>query len=185
MQPNKLVLLIIALVAVQALTACAEAPDNAIATVPPPTPAMVAHPASNASGQSLASAQSALPLVVVSKSPSCGCCQLWVEHMQEAGFTVDVVNTDDMGPIKQRVGVPYGKGSCHTAEVDGYFIEGHVPAIDIKRLLTERPKGKGLVVPGMPAGSPGMEMPDGHVQPYVVEFVADDGSTSAYARHGD
>ncbi|HET9032828.1 MAG TPA: DUF411 domain-containing protein [Dokdonella sp.] len=123
--------------------------------------------------------------MIVSKSPSCGCCQLWVEHMQEAGFTVEVVNTDDMGPIKQRVSVPYGKGSCHTAEVDGYFVEGHVPAIDIKRLLTERPKGKGLVVPGMPAGSPGMEMPDGRVQPYVVEFVADDGSTSTFARHGD
>ena len=185
MQTNRIVLLIIALVAAQALTACAEAPDNAFVTAPPPTPALVAHPAAHADGQSLASARSALPLVVVSKSPSCGCCQLWVEHMQDAGFTVDVVNTDDMGPIKQRVGIPYGKGSCHTAEVDGYFVEGHVPAIDIKRLLTERPKGKGLVVPGMPAGSPGMEMPDGRVQPYVVEFVADDGSTSTFARHGD
>lgn len=103
--------------------------------------------------------------------------------MQHAGFTVQVVNTDDLGPIKKRVGVPYGKGSCHTAEVDGYFIEGHVPAADIKRLLAERPAGKGLVVPGMPAGSPGMELPDGYFQPYVVELVAHDGTTTAFARH--
>ncbi len=185
MQPNKLVLVIIALAFAQALTACAKAPDNVVAATSSPVAALSAQPTANASRQSLATAQPALPVMVVSKSPSCGCCQLWVEHMQDAGFTVEVVNTDDMGLIKQRVGVPYGKGSCHTAEVDGYFVEGHVPAIDIKRLLTERPEGKGLVVPGMPAGSPGMEMPDGSVQPYVVEFVAHDGSTSAFARHGD
>ncbi len=103
--------------------------------------------------------------------------------MRAAGFSVDVRNVDNLDPVKSRVGVPASKGSCHTAEVGGYFVEGHVPALDIKRLLAEKPDAKGLVVPGMPAGSPGMEMPDGSVQPYVVELVAHDGTTSAFARH--
>jgi len=86
--------------------------------------------------------------------------------------------------VKQRVGIPYGKGACHTAEVDGYFVEGHVPIDDVKRLLRERPDAKGLTVPGMPMGSPGMEVPSGQVQPYAVLLVARDGSTSVYSRHG-
>lgn len=126
----------------------------------------------------------ALPLLVVTKTPTCGCCHLWVEHMQKAGFKVEVHDVDDMTPVKERVGVPYGKGSCHTAEVGGYFIEGHVPAEDVKRLLAEKPNAKGLTVPGMPMGSPGMETPDGRVQPYAVELVAKDGSTSPFAHHG-
>ncbi|RYD17012.1 MAG: DUF411 domain-containing protein [Lysobacteraceae bacterium] len=129
-------------------------------------------------------AAAALPLVVVTKSPTCGCCHLWVEHMQKAGFEVEVHDVQDINLAKERVGVPYGKGSCHTAEVGGYFVEGHVPAEDVKRLLVEKPDAKGLAVPGMPAGSPGMEMPDGRVQPYVVELVARDGSTSVFAHHG-
>lgn len=124
-------------------------------------------------------------LLVVHKHPSCGCCGLWIEHMREAGFQVQVQDHEDMGPIKGRVGVPYAKGSCHTAEIDGYFIEGHVPAADVRRLLAERPDARGLTVPGMPAGSPGMELPDGTVHPYAVELVAQDGSTTEYARHGD
>lgn len=123
--------------------------------------------------------------LLVHKHPSCGCCVLWIEHMREAGFAVDVRDHEDMGPVKQRVGVPYAKGSCHTAEVDGYFIEGHVPAEDVKRLLAERPDARGLTVPGMPAGSPGMELPDGRTQPYSVELVHQDGRTSEYARHGE
>ena len=126
----------------------------------------------------------ALPLLVVTKTPTCGCCHLWVEHMQKAGFKVDVRDVNDLTPVKARVGVPYGKGSCHTAEVGGYFIEGHVPAEDVKRLLAEKPDAKGLTVPGMPLGSPGMETPDGRVQPYAVELVAKDGSTSPFAHHG-
>ena len=126
-----------------------------------------------------------LPLVVVHKSPSCGCCVAWVEHMQRAGFVVEVRNVDNLDPVKTRVGVPAGKGSCHTAEVGGYFVEGHVPADDVKRLLTERPDAKGLTVPGMPMGSPGMEVPDGRVQAYTVELVDRDGATSAYAQHGE
>jgi len=124
------------------------------------------------------------PRVVVHKSESCGCCKLWVDHLAHAGFTVDVINESNLGPIKERVGVPYGKGSCHTAEVGGYFVEGHVPAADIKRLLRERPKAKGLTVPGMPAGSPGMEVPSGQVDPYDVLLIGNDGSTSVYAHHG-
>ena len=125
----------------------------------------------------------ALPLVVVHKSPSCGCCGLWVDHMRQAGFQVEVRDEDNVNPVKERVGVPYGKGSCHTAEVGGYFIEGHVPAADVKRLLAEKPDAKGLVLPGMPTGSPGMEMPDGHTEPYTVELVRRDGTTAAFAAH--
>ena len=103
--------------------------------------------------------------------------------MRDAGFTVTATDVDNVNAIKERVGVPLGKGSCHTAEVGGYFIEGHVPAADVKRLLAERPDAKGLVVPGMPAGSPGMEMPDARTQPYTVELVHADGSTEVFARH--
>lgn len=122
--------------------------------------------------------------VVVHKSPYCGCCGLWVEHMREAGFAVEVRNVDNLNPIKQRVGVPLAKGSCHTAQIGNYFIEGHVPAGDVKRLLAEQPDAKGLVLPGMPKGSPGMEVPDGSIDAYTVELVANDGSTSAFAQHG-
>lgn len=128
-------------------------------------------------------ARGALPLVVVHKSPTCGCCHLWVEHMRQAGFTVEVRDTDDLNVVKERVGIPLGKGSCHTAEVGGYFVEGHVPAGDVKRLLAARPDAKGLVLPGMPAGSPGMELPDGRVDPYTVELVGRDGATTPYASH--
>ena len=126
-----------------------------------------------------------LPSVTVYKSPTCGCCMKWVEHMRKAGFEVAVNDLDNVHPVKMRVGVPPGKGSCHTAEVDGYFLEGHVPASDVKRLLGERPAAKGLAVPGMPIGSPGMEVPDGRTQAYDVELVAKDGSTSRFSRHGD
>nr|WP_235568655.1 DUF411 domain-containing protein [Lysobacter sp. Root983] len=123
------------------------------------------------------------PKMVVHKSPTCGCCSLWVDHVRAAGFEVEVRDREDLSAIKERLGVPYAKGSCHTAEVGGYFVEGHVPAVDIQRLLQERPQARGLTVPGMPAGSPGMEMPDGSKQAYAVELVADDGTTTAYARH--
>jgi hypothetical protein len=154
------------------LTACTRTPSlvDTTASTPHATVSATSH-------------ESALPLVVVHKDPSCGCCAAWVKHLQDAGFTVEVRDEDNLTPIKERVGVPFGKGSCHTAEVGGYFVEGHVPAEDIKRLLTEKPDAKGLVVPGMPAGSPGMELPDGSVQPYTVELVNRDGSTVAYAQH--
>ena len=90
---------------------------------------------------------------------------------------------DGLGEVKERLGIPYGKGSCHTAEVGGYAIEGHVPASDIKRLLEEKPDALGLVLPGMLMGSPGMEMPDGRSQPFTVELVRRDGTTEPFANH--
>lgn len=126
-----------------------------------------------------------LPSVTVHKSPSCGCCVKWVEHMRKAGFEVTVNDVDNVHLVKMRVGVPPAKGSCHTAEVAGYFLEGHVPASDVKRLLAERPAAKGLAVPGMPMGSPGMEVPDGRTQAFDVELVAQDGTTSRFSRHGE
>lgn len=131
-----------------------------------------------------ASAPAALvPTMVVHKTASCGCCSAWVEHMRHAGFQVEVRDEEDLNAVKLRLGVPLGKGSCHTAEVGGYVIEGHVPAEDIKRLLAERPRARGLVLPGMPMGSPGMEAPDGSVQPYTVEIVDSNGTTAPYAAH--
>jgi len=122
------------------------------------------------------------PQVVVYKTASCGCCGAWIEHLESHGFPVEAHDVDNLDSIKQRVGVPYGMGSCHTAEVGGYFIEGHVPATEIQRLLTEKPHAKGLTVPGMPVGSPGMEQ-GGRVDPYRVLLVHEDGSTSVYAEY--
>lgn len=119
------------------------------------------------------------PHMIVHKTPTCGCCSAWVDHVSKAGFTVEVHDMDDLGPVKARLGVPYAKGSCHTAEIGGYVIEGHVPADDIKRLLREMPDARGLVLPGMPLGSPGMEVPDGRQQPFTVELVHHDGSVSS------
>lgn len=153
-------------------TACAGEPDSSSART------------SAASDAAAAVSTSSLPLIVVHKTPTCGCCSLWVEHLQAAGFTVDVRDSDDLSPVKLRLGVPPGKGACHTAEVDGYLVEGHVPVADILRLLNERPKARGLLLPGMPLGSPGMEMPDGRIQPYTVELLAEDGSTSPLQHHG-
>ena len=126
----------------------------------------------------------ALPVVEVHRNASCGCCLKWVEHLREAGFQVNVHVNDDMLALKRRLGVPDAQRSCHTAQVGGYFIEGHVPADDVRRLLSERPAARGLAVPGMPPGSPGMETPDGTRQPYTVELVAADGTARAYAEHG-
>jgi hypothetical protein len=122
------------------------------------------------------------PQLVVYKNASCGCCALWVEHMRKAGFITKVHDVGNMNPIKERVGIPYGKGSCHTAEVGGYFVEGHVPAEQVLRLLKEKPQAKGLTVPAMPIGSPGMEQGDTK-QPYEVYLVHPDGTTSVYARY--
>lgn len=109
-----------------------------------------------------------LPLVVVNKDPSCGCCSKWAAHLEDAGFPVHIVPETDLASVKQRLGVPEDLASCHTAEVDGYVIEGHVPAPSILQLLTERPKATGLAVPGMPQGSPGMES---DAQPEIYEVT--------------
>ncbi|MGH8591279.1 MAG: DUF411 domain-containing protein [Gammaproteobacteria bacterium] len=117
--------------------------------------------------------------ITVSKTPQCKCCQKWVDHLRDNGFEVAVVDMDSVEPVKRQNGVPAALGSCHTALVDGYVVEGHVPADLIKRLLSERPKVKGLAVPGMPMGSPGMEGPQKH--PYQVLTFDAEGETSVYA----
>lgn len=122
----------------------------------------------------------AKPLVTVYKSPSCGCCTGWVEHLQANGFDVDV-RDGAVNPIKARLGVPERLWSCHTGVVGGYAIEGHVPAEDIHRLLAERPQAKGLAVPGMPVGSPGMEQGDQR-EPYEVVLFGER-EPSIWARH--
>jgi hypothetical protein len=124
----------------------------------------------------------AAPKVVVYKDPDCGCCGAWVDHMKANGFSVTVHDVRDMTPHKRKLGVPERLGSCHTAVVDGYTIEGHVPAADVKRLLKERPKAKGLAVPGMPQGSPGMET--GKLDPYDVLLFDSVGKASVYRSYG-
>jgi len=178
------ILFVLTLTPVMALSACARTPEPS--SQPRSNASQTPKTISATQPEAPVAAISAveLPLAVVHKSPSCGCCGLWVEHLQRAGFRVEVRNADNLNPVKERLGVPYGQGSCHTADIGGYFVEGHVPTEDIKRLLAEKPKAKGLVLPGMPLGSPGMEVPSGEVQPYVVSLIAADGTTRPYARHG-
>lgn len=124
--------------------------------------------------------QSVAADVVVYKSPTCGCCGKWVEHMERAGFEVEVENRPNLNPIKAELGVPRGLQSCHTALVGGYLVEGHVPPDLVQRMLDEKPDIKGLAVPGMPMGSPGMEGP--RKDDYDVLAVGRDGRTSVYAQ---
>lgn len=130
---------------------------------------------------STAGAASPLPTVTVYKSPSCGCCEKWVAHMKANGFPVVTHDTENLAAHKARLGVPVALGSCHTAEVGGYLVEGHVPAADVKRLLAEKPPARGLVSPGMPASAPGMDDP--RQIPYDILLVGNDGRTATYARH--
>lgn len=123
-----------------------------------------------------------LPDVHVWKSPTCGCCTAWADHMRKAGFVVNITEVDDTGPTRKRLGMPAKLGSCHTALVGGYVLEGHVPADDVKRLLRNKTAGLGLSVPGMPVGSPGMEMGP-RLDPYDVLLVQRDGSTSVFSHY--
>lgn len=124
-------------------------------------------------------------LVEVWKDPNCGCCADWVKHLQSQGFQVKV---NDVGntAVRKRLGMPEKLGSCHTALVAGYVLEGHVPAIEVRRLLREKPQALGLAVPGMPVGSPGMdgEVYGGRQDPYDVLLVGKDGSTRVFQRYG-
>lgn len=122
------------------------------------------------------------PRMHVSKTATCGCCAAWVEHMQDAGYPVDVENMDhgSLISIKMRLGLTERTASCHTAVVDGYVVEGHVPAEDVARLLEERPDAVGLAVPGMPIGSPGMEVGDER-EPYDVLLIRRDGRTEVFS----
>jgi len=129
-------------------------------------------------------AAGAAPLMTVYKTPTCGCCAKWVTHMRENGFTVMVTDLNDLSVIKQKHGVPGRLQSCHTGIVNGYVVEGHVPAADVTRLLKEKPAVVGLTVPGMPAGSPGMEVPGIQPPPYQVFTFDKAGSTNVFATHG-
>ena len=123
-----------------------------------------------------------IPMTVY-QSPTCGCCGLWVEHVEAYGFEVETHLTADMGAVKEGLSVPFEISSCHTAVVEGYVIEGHVPGEDIRRLLAETPTARGLTVPGMPIGSPGMEMDD-RIDPYDVLLFTEDGEIRVWASHG-
>ena len=120
--------------------------------------------------------------LAVTKTASCGCCAKWVEHMRKAGFEVTVRNVEDVTPTARRLAVPDKLRSCHTAEIEGYAIEGHVPVADIKRLLAQRPKAAGIAVPGMVMGSPGMEHGD-HREPYQTILFDKAGTTRVFASH--
>lgn len=115
------------------------------------------------------------------KTPWCGCCDGWVEHMRSAGWTVDVEVLNDLAPVRARFGVPDRLASCHTARVGAYAVEGHVPASDVARLLRERPRAVALAAPGMPAGSPGMEAAGR--EPYVTLLIDRNGQSTVFGRH--
>lgn len=119
--------------------------------------------------------------IAVFKSSTCGCCTQWIDHLRKSGFEVRSTDIETMNAVKARFGVPPEMRSCHTAVVDGYVIEGHVPASDIQRLLRERPKVAGLAAPGMPLGSPGMEGP--RSEPYSVMSFTKDGTSAVFAKH--
>lgn len=128
-----------------------------------------------------AAPEQALPAVEVYKSAECGCCKAWAEHLRKNGFTVSLHDVDDVPAARKKLGMPDKYGSCHTAKVGQYLVEGHVPAADIKRLLKERPKAIGLAVPSMPPGSPGME--GGRRIPYDTLLVSADGGAKVFSHH--
>ncbi len=129
----------------------------------------------------VACAQAQATTIAVIKDPDCGCCTEWVAHLRQSGFVVEVTDTREQPAISAKLGVPEELRGCHSATVEGYVIEGHVPASDIRRLIDEKPAGRGLAVPGMPMGSPGMEQ-GGRKQPYVTVLFGDQGA-SIFARH--
>lgn len=127
-------------------------------------------------------AAAALPLLEVYRSPSCGCCGAWVEHMAAAGFPVKAHMVGDTTAARKRLGMPERFGSCHTALVAGYVVEGHVPADEVKRLLASKRDAIGLAVPSMPPGSPGMEMGDRR-DPYDVFLIDRNGRETIFASY--
>lgn len=126
-------------------------------------------------------AMAALPVIEVYKSASCGCCSEWIKHLETNGFTVRAKNVEMPAQYRKLAGIPEQLGSCHTGLVNGYAIEGHVPAGEIKQLLRDKPKARGLAVPAMPMGSPGMEGP--RKDAYDVLLVKNDGSTKVYKHY--
>lgn len=128
-----------------------------------------------------ANAAGGLPKMKVMRDPSCGCCGAWIEHLRQAGFAVEVVEIAHVNRVKAKFGVPQALAACHTGEIAGYVIEGHVPAGAIKRLLAERPQARGLAVPGMPVGSPGMEVEGAEPETYEV-ILFGPGQQRSFAR---
>ena len=132
-------------------------------------------------GAGLSSVATAGEMVDVYKNPNCDCCGKWIDHLKDAGFEVRAHNVMDVPATRKRLGMPDRLGSCHTAKVAGYVVEGHVPAGDIQRLLKEKPKALGIAVPSMPPGSPGME--SSKPVPYNTLLVQSGGETSIFAKH--
>ena len=128
-------------------------------------------------------AAEALPRMTVNRDPACGCCGGWIAHVKAAGFPVDEIESANLAPLKARLGVPVELSSCHTAEIGGYVIEGHVPADAIKRLLAERPQAKGLAVGGIPIGSSGMEVEGTPPETYDVVLFSADAQQRVFARY--
>ncbi len=147
------------------VAACAEAEAGALAE--------------SAAFDAPVSAAQSVPDILVYKTPSCGCCNGWIEHLRAAGFSVEDRNLRDLMSIKRDAGVPVGLSSCHTALVGGYVVEGHVPIEQVKRMLSEQPDIAGIAVPGMPIGSPGMEGPN--AKPYQVISFDESGNVAVYA----
>jgi hypothetical protein len=121
--------------------------------------------------------------LTVFKTPTCACCDAWIAHMREAGFRTTITVLPSLQSVRSSRGMPDALASCHTGLIEGYLVEGHVPAPDVIRLLAERPKAVGLAVPAMPLGSPGMETPQGHKDPYDTLLVLRSGGTRVFARH--
>lgn len=146
-----------------------------------------AEPVETASAEPVASSSHASTpeagTVVVFKTPTCGCCVKWVDHMREAGFAVEVNDVASLTDVKRQAGVPADLQSCHTAIVDGLVIEGHVPASTVQQVLAERGDLHGIAVPGMPIGSPGMEVPGRAADPYDVIGFSQDGTRTVVSQH--
>lgn len=157
---------IVGLMAGILLAACAAPASNPAASAPP-------------TGEQAPAART----MVVYKSPTCGCCSDWVGYMEQHGYTATVEMVEDIAVVKEEHNIPTAVWSCHTALLDGYIIEGHVPVEAIERLLTERPPVAGIAVPGMPVGSPGMEMAGAAPQPFDVVTFDASGATAVYSSY--
>ena len=166
--------LLLVLAAALALAAC-ESPEADVATAPP------AETATAEAVPVAATLPADAPTLTVYKTPTCGCCTAWAEYMGREGFRVETRDLPSLAAVKDSLGVPADLGSCHTGVVEGYVVEGHVPAESVRRMLDERPAARGLAVPGMPIGSPGMEQGDLR-QPYDVLLVGEGGEAAVYDR---
>lgn len=185
--------LLLASVAALLTAACAGSADSAVDTVAASgatAAAAAATPVANVSnvanaqeaGVTVATLPDSLRKLVVYKRPNCGCCGAWIDHVKHAGFEVEVHDAEDLTPVKMKHGISSDLESCHTTTVGQYAIEGHVPAGDIVRLLTSKPNITGIAVPGMPAGSPGMEQGD-YKEAYEVIAFDRNGARSVFAKH--